>query len=87
MVTVTLASWPAWTVCVGGLAARQFAEAEGALWDDVAAALATPAKSKVRVKANAIARTGERLNNPDEFLLMLLNLSFSAKVLHSMQTR
>lgn len=72
MVAVTFASWPALTVCVGGLAVRHFVGAEAGLCDDVVAALATSAKRKVRARANTIARMGRCLNRPDEFLLMLL---------------
>lgn len=78
MVTVTLASWPALTVCVGGLAVMHFVGVESAPCDDVVAALATPPKSQVRARANTIARTRGRLNKRDEFLLMLLDLSFIA---------
>lgn len=78
MVTVTLASWPALTVWVGGLAVRHGVGEEEVLCDDVGAALATPPKSEVRARANNIARTRGRLNKRDEFLLMSLDLSFMA---------
>ena len=77
MVTVTLASWPALIVCVGGLAVRHVTEVERALCDDPVAAPATPPENRVRARAIPIARTRGRLNKPDAFLLMWLDLSFT----------
>lgn len=75
MVAVTLAGWPALIVWERGLAVRH--DVVGAC-DEVVAALATPPKSKVRDRARTVARIEGRLNKPDKFLLMGLNLSFIA---------